>query len=578
MAQQELPTELEMQKKYIDRKNKQDFTLIAASAFVEGMRDSGYKSTATAIDEFIDNSLQAGATRVDVIAARTQGIDLAVIDDGHGMLPDMMRASVVWGGTHRHDDREGLGRYGFGLPSAAVSITRHYDVYSRVHGKEWYKISIKLDDIVSGKLTDEHGTVRAPYPVKTHLPDFVKDSLVDRSLENGTVIVLNAVDRLTPGYVRPDTFNSNLREHLGLVYRGFLPSRQIFVNGKKVDIVDPLFLNPDGCFHEVKANDLKAEEQEPLEIQFGTVGRKKSGTIRLRFSYLPYRFQGVERNRKNDPELMGRFKIMRDNNAFFIVTRAGRQIDLVSKTPFGNSSALVNNDRNWAIELDFSPELDEEFGITVNKQQVTLSEQVWDTLKEAGVPGMIRSLRGRFNTDRTKEEAKKPEEFESKPSEEAMAESEKYENRGKPLPEKTRLAAIDRVKQAAKKVAEHSSKDFEEVHTELMKRTESNRYKVLYESLPGAPFYRAEYYGSQLQLFINMAHRFYTDLYGRPDLTPRTKEALDLLLFALAYCENQASETLAEFYKRERQEWSNRLETYLGELNRIDPVDPAGDN
>lgn len=578
MSQQELPTELEIQKKYIEARNKQDFTLIAASAFVEGMRDSGYKSTATAIDEFIDNSLQAGATRVDVITAKTQGIDLAVIDDGHGMLPDMMRASVVWGGTHRHDDREGLGRYGFGLPSAAVSITRHYDVYSRVHGEEWYKISIKLDDIVSGKLTDRYGTVRAPHPVKTDLPNFVKDSLVNNSLESGTVIVLNAVDRLTPGYVRPDSFNSNLIEHLGLVYRGFLLNHHIFVNGEKVNIVDPLFLNPDGRFNEVKANDLKAEEQEPLEIQFRASKKKRSGTIRLRFSYLPYRFHGVERDRNRDPELNGRFKIMRDNNAFFIVTRAGRQIDLVSKTPFDNSKALVNNDRNWAIELDFSPELDEEFGITINKQQVTLSERVWDILKEAGVPGMIRSLRGRFETDRNKEQTKKPEGSEPKPSEEAVAESEKYENKDRFLSEETVLAAADRVKQAAKKVAEHSGKDFEEVYAELIKRTELNRYKVLYESLPGAPFYRTEYYGSQLQLFINMAHRFYQDLYGRPEVMPRTREALDLLLFALAYCENQSSQALAEFYKRERQEWSKRLETYLGELNRIDPADPVGDN
>ena len=31
------------------------------------MRDSGYKSTGTAIDELVDNSIQAGAQRVDVI-------------------------------------------------------------------------------------------------------------------------------------------------------------------------------------------------------------------------------------------------------------------------------------------------------------------------------------------------------------------------------------------------------------------------------------------------------------------------------------------------------------------------------
>jgi hypothetical protein len=73
------------------------------------MRDSGYKSTATAIDEFIDNSIQAAATRIDIIYELDGGTirNIAVIDDGHGMEPDMIRAAVVWGGTHRHNDRRG---------------------------------------------------------------------------------------------------------------------------------------------------------------------------------------------------------------------------------------------------------------------------------------------------------------------------------------------------------------------------------------------------------------------------------------------------------------------------------------
>lgn len=31
------------------------------------MRDSGYKSTATALDEFVDNAIQAQADKVDIV-------------------------------------------------------------------------------------------------------------------------------------------------------------------------------------------------------------------------------------------------------------------------------------------------------------------------------------------------------------------------------------------------------------------------------------------------------------------------------------------------------------------------------
>ena len=92
--------------------------------------------------------------------------------------------------------------------------------------------------------------------------------------------------------------------------------------------------------------------------------------VRLRFSYMPPEFQ---RN-KDGSENKERLGVMKDNNAYLIVTRAGRQIDLVMRSHYPKDDLNKKNlnifDRNWAVELDFDPELDEEFGITVNKQQV----------------------------------------------------------------------------------------------------------------------------------------------------------------------------------------------------------------
>lgn len=130
------------------------------------------------------------------------------------------------------------------------------------------------------------------------MPSFIEDTLAGRGIESGTVIVLNGVDRLTPGYVKIKAFNSNLAEHLGLVYRGFMPDCQIFVNVEKVEVIDPLFLNPNGHFYQIRANNLKAQEQEPLDFEFETADGKRSGVIRLRFSYLPYRFQGTQKIEK----------------------------------------------------------------------------------------------------------------------------------------------------------------------------------------------------------------------------------------------------------------------------------------
>ena len=209
---------------------------------------------------------------------------------------------------------------------------------------------------------------------------------------------------------------------------------------------------------------------------------------------------------------------------------------------------------------------------------MTLSAQVWDTLEHAGVPGMIRSLRNRLKTDRTTEEARSSDESATKPSVEAISEAAKYEKVDSRPSDSALLAADRKVRQDAENLAKQGEKDPDEVYEELITQTKSEPYVVLYESLPGAPFYRAQYYGGQLQLFINTEHRFYSGLYSAPDVSDRTRGALDLLLFALGYSENQAAEELVEFYKRERQEWSKRLDTYLIEFNRIDPIETDSDD
>src|SRR5205814_703028 len=120
---------LEQQHEYVTRlkEEKFDFGLTVGAAFVRGMRNIGYRHTGYALDELIDNGIEAGALHVLVLFGYDAKSDkkptrIAVIDDGSGMEPDMTRAAVLWGGGHRENSRELFGRYGFGLPSASVSI------------------------------------------------------------------------------------------------------------------------------------------------------------------------------------------------------------------------------------------------------------------------------------------------------------------------------------------------------------------------------------------------------------------------------------------------------------------------
>ena len=94
-----LLTEVERQQKYLDRlPENYAFPLFNAAQALESQRRSGYRNTASAAREIVDNALEAGATRVDVCFERPKTLKayqradsistIAFIDNGSGMLPE----------------------------------------------------------------------------------------------------------------------------------------------------------------------------------------------------------------------------------------------------------------------------------------------------------------------------------------------------------------------------------------------------------------------------------------------------------------------------------------------------------
>jgi hypothetical protein len=115
----------------------------------------------------------------------------------------------------------------------------------------------------------------------------------------------------------------------------------------------------------------------------------------------------------------------------------------------------------------------------------------------------------------------------------------------------------------------------EEVERELLAEVHGRRYKVTQDSLAGAPFFDATQLGGQVVLTLNTAHRFFQDVYADPNLTPRLRAAIEILLFVIGEAEVEADDDRLEFYETERGYWSERLRQALGRLERIDSVEDA---
>ena len=139
--------------------------IIPARLAVKAMRDNGYKNAAYALAELMDNSIQAGASVVELLCAQRtewvaqrtrQRIDrIAVLDNGRGMNAEVLRMALQFGnGTNLEPDKQtDMGKFGMGLPASSVSQARRVEVWSWQNGVESaIHTYLDIDEITKGSL------------------------------------------------------------------------------------------------------------------------------------------------------------------------------------------------------------------------------------------------------------------------------------------------------------------------------------------------------------------------------------------------------------------------------------------
>jgi hypothetical protein len=555
------------------------FGLTVGDAFVRGIRDLGYKSNGNAIAELIDNSIQAGAGRVDIAfgyhgtSSERKPSELAIIDNGHGMEADMIRLAMLWGGTHREGDRSGMGRYGYGLPSSCVSIGKSFTVYSKVEGGEIHAVTVDIQAIGNGEYTDETGEIVIPKPNVAKLPKFVAQA-IERAFPDGwasgTAVVIEKLDRIE--WTTANALRENLLRNFGVTYHKLRNVIAIHVDGVYCEPIDPLFLTPGYRFYDL--DDDRATPFDPLTISVKNPDtREVVGQMIVRFAWMPPTFASIDKRKDADGSNRGatsknanpRFPVMREYHGV-LFSRMGRLIDVEAKTPW---TVFQNNDRYIKVEVEFPAALDEEFGITTSKQQVTVSERIWDILKQNGVPKAIEQLRGKVKEIKAKrkETADAAKDGEKRPAEEAMA-GAKINMRGPSEETKARQEeqGRERLEQNARKRAETTGRSEDEERKQLLLELEGRDFKVEHVSIPGGSFFHTDFLGTTKVLYINRNHRFYEDFYIGPKSSPEVRAALEVVLLAIADSILDAPEETARIYKVEVPQWSMKIDLALEHL------------
>lgn len=617
-----LLTEIERQRKYLNRLPS-DFTypLFNAKQAIQSQRASGYRDTASAGREIVDNAIEAGAHQIHIVLDTEKEGNLkgsvravAFIDDGPGMLPQMARYAMSWGGGSHFDDPSFIGRFGFGLPNASINQTKTTAVYTRTDGQNGFtKVWLNIDDY------NEYGMQTIHEPEEdVELPKFVQSYLSRNhiTLNHGTVVVWDKPDRLSFRKV------ASLKEHLindfGVTYRYLLATDkrdrlndfELIIEGTRVSPVDPLFLLPEGRYylpeedggahlayeHSIPVKYVRNHEsgerhlrrvEELSEIDRSDDEAIAFGIILVKVSRFPHNFiQGRNVKDKDITDANRRFEIRKTRRGMSFV-RAGREIQTFDAFPrkskdegegLGSWPALLAYAYHWGIQIDFQPELDDVFGITNDKQSVRPTEDFWRILAEENIDDVLRAQQSKLQdeADMRRRIQLDISTISLRPTraEEAARDADAAEGRPPQIPQYERDTVRDRFDARVSKEAERTQKPLEEVRQALLAEAKRKPYQIVYEDSKHGPFYEPEWGDpGQIHVKLNRSHPFYAEIYSKIvslNGGDEIKDGIDILLLTLARAElTSEDKDMRDWYEAQREDrWSPYLKRAIKNLQQ----------
>ncbi len=490
--------------------------IVALDCFIEAIRDAGYRGPGAALAELVDNAWEAKATEVHIsFLGEWDKVAVVVEDNGHGMKPSVLSLALQFGGTTRFGSRQGLGRYGMGLPAASLSQARRLDVYSWTARKKVWWSYLDVQEVRAGR------TKTVPRPSRS-VPAF---RLMQRPGSSGTIVVWSHCDRLAS--LDPEQLEGKLRVDLGRVFREQLwAGCRLVLNGKAVRPVDPLCLR--------RGRNLRGATPYGPKLEFPVEvcdheGVVRKSRIQVRFIELPVR--SWYRMSNEEKRAWGISK-----SAGVSVLRGGREID--TGWFFMGGKRKENYDDWWRCEVRFDPELDHLFGVSHTKQGIRPTETLVRLLTpdmEKIAHDLNRRVRTTFLT--LKGAA-------------------------------TKSAAAERARMRDHLVEPPAGTARREPR--WLSSTAGRRgvvgglsYRIQAEDLADSYFFTPRLRRNELTLALNRQHPFFGEIAGRDVNAARARQALELVLLAAARAEVRRASGQRGVLMKFRQRWSNALAAFL---------------
>ncbi len=579
--------------------------IIPANTAIQTFRDNGYKNTASAISELIDNSIDAKAKNVQILVfeetvtksnrPQKQISQIVVLDDGSGMNENDLKTSLQFGNGTKLDADKGIGKFGIGLPNASVSQCRKVEVYTWQKNKSLYTY-LDIDEVKENKQQNINDVEEKDLPEKIKKEIKLKDS--------GTAIVWSNCDRLD--IARGETLYRRMSKKLCRVFRHYLDKNSKFKQKINISykVVDGEFeeeLVPNDPMYLAKPNNLPGHENEAVMELKSNDEDPREGKIELTFlnpktnnyenSNVYFRFSFIRDDIwKKYTDKQSPFQSHLKRNAGISFVRDGREIDFGN---FGYFTIYELKDRYWGCEIRFDPILDTIFGVSNDKQGVrnigpiTPEVRKDDDITEEDVESTPNlklrvEITKRFDFFRKQYMKRLAKNAEGTRSEKKRSPSiadrifskRNVVTRSKVIGEtKTNKQIDDEIKEKYKKIAESEGRTLtEEQLKKLVDQNKKLTVNIDFSSWLGSNFFSTEIVGKTAHVNINQEHKFYTKLYDSlaQELDKTNVEIVDLMLMALARAEDELSASTIDIktFVTIKEKWGQILTELLEEQDR----------
>lgn len=571
--------------------NQNSVPFIKTGQAIQSLRDSGYSFEA-AIGEVIDNSIEANANFINIhlfegLSKRGKKCvsKIAFVDDGQGMDSNVLHHYPQIGYSTRYMSTNTIGKYGVGAKLAALNFGRRFDVWSRTESNsEWLHVYFDLDETFEKEEKGQPISVSPPT-----LKSIPKDMLEFAPKGVGTLVVWSQVDKLEEGRyaISFEELKSNLEKELARIFRHFISGGiNIAVDNRTLLAHDNLYLMKDSFndlilkkhYKSLKENgaDKVKDHYEPTVICDEDF-KVDHSSARLRVTLYP---REVTRTRGSGGDDLAKKLRLLENMGSISFIRSNREVSYTN-VPRIFPRGVQDPDRFMGIEVSFTPELDDYFGVRNVKRGVEPHGELRDEIRKR-LKKYLKQSRDLLEEAWGKA-AKDARDHQGQHSSitKAAGEANKVMPKGKAKGPENASEEERIIDDLANDVVGNN----EESKEEYKERIKDRPFVIESVDFPGTQFIDVKHINNKVIIRLNTRHRFYREMWDPIKVISesdagtvtgdeavvaarRTIEALTLLLIAYGKAESMHENPDAQ-YRDLTNFWGQFLDTLLSKVKNV---------